>query len=209
MKENLYELFKETVSIPYSNTGTSVSYAIRKERETLYLFFEHSSGEEDWIKNLDFPVKAYKIDDGKTFYAHRGFLRAWKELEDVLSPHIQAPVSKRIVISGFSHGAALALLCHEYVWFHRPDLRERLEGYGFGCPRVVWGRRSKELHKRFARFTVIKNIEDIVTHLPPAFLGYTHVGNMLLIGEKSKYSAVSAHYEQNYLAELEELQTKG
>lgn len=209
MKENLYELFKETVSIPYITTGTSVSYAVKKKRETLYLFFEHSDGKEDWKKNLNFPIKAYETKEGKTLYAHRGFLRAWKEIEGVLSPFVRNTANKRIVISGFSHGAALALLCHESVWFHRPDARETLEGYGFGCPRVIWGRKTKETEARFVRFTVVKNVEDIVTHLPPAFLGYTHVGNMLSIGEKGKYSAVSAHYEQNYLTELKALQTKG
>ncbi len=202
MNENLYELFYKTVTIPYFTIGNSVNYAIRKDKEKLYIFFEDSKGKEDWIKNLDFPIKAYKNSDDKTFYAHRGFLQAWEELEPVLSKHILDKANKKITISGYSHGAGIAVLCHEYAYYNRPDIREEINGYGFGCPRVIWGVESKELSKRFNRFTVVKNIDDIVTKLPPAILGYNHVGKMLLIGERGKYTNLSAHYKENYLLEL-------
>ena len=94
------------------------------------------------------------------------------------------------------------MLCHEYVWFRRPDLRETLEGYGFGCPRVFWGLRTWELMRRWERFRVIRNVDDIVTHLPPVWLGYSHVGSLLEIGERGKYTAIDAHRPQNILAEL-------
>jgi hypothetical protein len=55
---------------------------------------------------------------------------------------------------------------------------------------------------RWERFTVIRNIDDIVTHLPPRALGYTHVGHVLEIGEKGTYSRVDAHRPENILAEL-------
>ena len=202
MSENLYELFKTTVTIPYFTIGKSINYAIRKERGVLYIFFENSKGADDWAKNLDFPIKAYKNSDNKTFYAHRGFLNAWLELEKILAPKILDNSNKNIIISGYSHGAALAVLCHEYVWYHRKDLRDTIEGYGFGCPRVIWGCETKCLKERFNNFTVVKNIDDIVTKLPPAILGYNHVGKMLLIGKKGKYNDISAHYKENYLLEL-------
>lgn len=200
--ENLYELFKKTISVPYFTINKSVNYAIRKENEKLYIFFEDSKGKEDWIKNLDFPIKAYKNSDNKTFYAHRGFLGAFEELEKVIAPHINDKNYKSIIISGYSHGAGIAVLCHEYAWYNRPDIRKNIYGYGYGAPRVVWGIERKDLKERFSNFTVIKNIDDIVTKLPPAFLGYNHVGKMLLIGERGKYNNLSAHYKENYLKEL-------
>lgn len=200
--ENLYELFNTTTSIPYFTTGKSVNYAVKKEKDSLYIFLEDSKGKEDWIKNLDFPIKAYKNSDNKTFYAHRGFLNAWTELKVAISPYISDKTYKKITISGYSHGAGIAVLCHEYAYYNRPDIRENVYGFGYGCPRVVWGLESKDLKKRFSNFTVIKNIDDIVTKLPPAILGYNHVGKMLLIGERGKYNNLSAHYKENYLKEL-------
>jgi hypothetical protein len=54
------------------------------------------------------------------------------------------------VVVGYSHGGALAAFCHECVWFHRPDLREKgLLGYGFEAPRIYAGFKvKKELAQR-------------------------------------------------------------
>ena len=199
---NLYELFLKTISIPYLRVGDSSNYATRKDKNTLYIYFEDSKGAEDWKNNLNFPIKAYRNEGNTTVYAHRGFLKVWKQIEPILAPKIFDENVKNIVISGYSHGAALAVLCHEYVYYNRPDVKENLKGFGFGSPRVIWGILSKEIKKRWENFTVIRNIDDIVTHLPPKALGYTHVGTMLEIGEKGKYAPVEAHISKNILTEL-------
>ncbi|MBQ2293894.1 MAG: hypothetical protein II258_00815 [Spirochaetales bacterium] len=49
---------------------------------------------------------------------------------------------------------------------------------------------------------MVRNIEDVVTHLPPAALGYRHVGKMLEIGAKGRYSDVDAHKAKNIEKEL-------
>ena len=103
---------------------------------------------------------------------------------------------------GYSHGAALAALCHEYVWFNRPDLRDSLEGYGFGCPRVFWGVKRQVSRARWEKFLVVRNIDDVVTHLPPAALGFSHVGELLEIGQRGKYGMIAAHRPENILTEL-------
>ncbi|MBQ8375370.1 MAG: lipase family protein [Clostridia bacterium] len=203
----LYALFFQCLHIPYSNAGVSASYATRRESDTLYLYFQGSEGKNDWKNNLDFPVKAYKRMSKTVWFAHRGFLKVWKELEPILAPVIADTSVKKIVVCGYSHGAAIAALCHEYIWYNRPDLRENIEGYGFGSPRVFWGVCTKELKSRFQRFTVIRNINDLVTHLPPAFLGYRHVGKLLEIGKKGNYSALEAHYAENILKELKLYET--
>jgi hypothetical protein len=77
-----------------------------------------------------------------------------------------------------------------------------LEGYGFGAPRVIWGAVSEKIKSRWANFTVIRNIDDAVTHLPPAFFGYFHVGKMIEIGKKGKYGKIEAHLPQNIEKEL-------
>ncbi|MBQ8208868.1 MAG: lipase family protein [Clostridia bacterium] len=168
----------------------------------MYIFFEHSDGTDDWKNNLDFPAKAYKRMGKTIWFAHRGFIKVWKELEPIIENAIADHNIKKIIITGYSHGAAIALLCHEYIWFNRPDLRDSTEGYGFGCPRVFWGPKTDALKRRFEKFTVIRNIDDIVTHLPPFIFGYSHVGKMLEIGKKGKYTPVEAHYAKNIQKEL-------
>lgn len=198
----LSQLFLCCLHVPYSTAGVSANYAAKREDETLYLFFEGSDGKTDWKNNLDFPAKAYRRMDKTIWFAHRGFLKVWKELEPVLAAEIADPHFRKIVIAGYSHGGALAMLCHEYVWYHRPDLRGNIYGYGFGAPRVFWGLRTPVVNARWAGFVTIRNLNDIVTHLPPAFLGYSHVGKLLKIGKCGKYSPTQAHYPDNILAEL-------
>lgn len=204
----LCELFRECLDAVYVNTSGAASYAVRRRGDVLYIFFEASNGAADWKRNLDFPMKAYKRMGITAWFAHRGFLEAWHELEPILADKIADKSVRKITLTGYSHGAAIALLCHEYVWFTRPDLRTSLEGYGFGCPRVIWGAPSAEVRRRWESFTVVRNIDDAVTHLPPAVLGYIHVGNMLEVGVRGKYSNIDAHRPENIAAELEAYEKK-
>ncbi len=199
---DLQALFETCLHIRYRQTGVSANYALLRDGRTMYVFFEDSDGKTDWKNNLDFPAKAYRRLGDKTWFAHRGFLRVWKELEPVLKKDLLDPYFKKIVIAGYSHGAAIAVLCHEYVWFHRPELRSALESYGFGCPRALWGIYGKKFKTRWERFTVVRNLNDLVTHLPPWILGYRHVGTLLKIGTKGKYSPIEAHRADNIEREL-------
>ena len=122
------------------------------------------------------------------------------------------PTVKSVTIVGYSHGGAIATLCHEYVWFNRPDLRDKLEGYGFGAPRVFWGlSMSKELKERWANFHVVRNINDIVTHMPPSIFGFRHVNDVIEVGKKGelvnknyKFDCVNAHMSSNYIYSMKE-----
>lgn len=197
----LSELFERCLNIPYFQTGKSANYAFERKDEEMYIYFEKSDGENDWRINLDFPSKPYKRMGKTVWFAHRGFLDVWKVIEPKLTEDILNPKIKNFTVTGYSHGAAVALLCHEYIWYNRPELRHALKGYGFGCPRVIHGS-TKNCGRRWENFTVIRNKEDIVTHLPPAALGYVHVGKMLEIGKKGRYTPIDAHRSENILKEL-------
>lgn len=198
----LYTLFERCLSARYRQVENAANFAFERKGDTLYIFFQQSHGSEDWENNLDFPIKPYsRMGDG-CWYAHRGFLRVWKAVEPYMAPAIADRSIKQAVVVGYSHGAALAVFCHEYFWYHRPNLRHQLQGVGFGCPRVVWGVLPKGVQTRWANFTVLRNIDDVVTHLPPAALGYRHVGNLLEIGAKGRYSDWDAHKAKNIEKEL-------
>ena len=75
-------------------------------------------------------------------------------------------------------------------------------GFGFGSPRVLWGIPFKFITKRWEGFVVIRNIDDLVTHVPPAILGYYHPRGVYKIGKKGKYSKIDAHRDYNISEEL-------
>lgn len=197
-------------NIKYEEAGLHVNYAFREEGRRLFIYFQGSEdikadgGWIDWLRNfLFFPItkKPYK-GMKETYRVHRGFLMAWKEIEDIIiskitEKELRNVLNKRlgklelrnifkyddITIIGYSHGGALAMLATEAVWFHRPDLRDgKMRGYGFEAPRVFsgfWVRKS--LRERWKDFTVIRTNNDLVTHMPPVLLGFRHVGKMLKI----------------------------
>lgn len=218
-KKRLLELFNRCLNAKYVHTENSGDYAIEREGNTVYLLFQCSKGKEDWKNNFDFPSVPYK-DMGIPWKCHRGFLRVWKSIEPYIADTVMDMSVKHFVIVGYSHGGAIATLCHEYVWFNRPDLRPdsshymSIEGYGFGCPRVFFGRMKKELKERWLSFFPIRNINDIVAHVPPVLFGFRHVSSITKIGEKGKlnrhkkFDCVSAHYPDNYRMSLGENEDK-
>ena len=202
----LLELFVRTLDGKYIQLKeNAASYRTERRGSTLFLFFEKSNGAVDWRNNFDFPAKPYR-EMTDTWYVHRGFLRVFKSIEPHIAPQILNPNVKKIVISGYSHGAALALLCHEYCVYNRQDIKENIRGYGFGCPRVLWGSLNERLKARFQNFRVIRNGCDLVTHLPPVLFGFRHVGTKICIGKGAGYGPIDAHRPGNYLYELKQYQ---
>lgn len=186
------ELFRKCAwEVKYQQAGDSVNYAFEEDGDELRIYFQGSNSITDWVRNFLFPAKPYK-DMGIPYRVHRGFLAAWKEVEDIIIEKILEPDDEghgsydygykwqRITVIGYSHGAALAGLCHECVWFHRADLRDGgLSGFGFEAPRFFAGFCvPKKLRERWSAFEVVRTNEDIVTHCPPAIFGFCHVGTL-------------------------------
>lgn len=200
----MLNLFKRCLEAEYIHTEAGTDYAVQVEDDTIYLLFEWSDDKEDWRSNFNFPCKAYK-NGGKRWFAHRGFLAAWKDVRDAIEMQVSEilavyPHIRKICCVGYSHGAALALLCTEdmvYMYENALDV----QGYGFGCPRVVWGILPRSVKKRLKHFTPVRNIPDLVTHAPPALFGYRHIG-LVKIGAKGRYSPIKAHYASAYTTEL-------
>ena len=199
---NLHWLFDKLLNANYVHVENSGDYATERFGSTLYIFLESSDGCEDWKNNFDFPIKFNRQDGDIPFRCHRGFLRVWESIKSHLKDAIMDTEVDKIIVAGFSHGAALSVLCYEYVWYLREDIRDKIEGYAFGCPRVLWGVNAKKIAHRWDNFTVIRNIDDLISHLPPFLFGYFHVGRLLEIGEEGKYSKIDAHRPENYLTEL-------
>lgn len=197
MTDTLWDLFTLCRAVPYSQAGRSANFALRRQGERLYIFFEDSDGRKDWRRNLEFSAVPYG-----EFYAHRGFVSVWEELRPIVAQPASDPHIHSVTVAGYSHGAALAVLCHEFLWRVRPDLRGSFFGCGFGCPRVFRGKKPASAQEIWQNFTVVRNLDDLVTHLPPKAWGYYHVGKLTEIGARGRYSPIDAHRAENYLAEL-------
>lgn len=215
----LSELFKNCAyNVEYKTIGNDVNYAFVEEGDALYIYFQGSSSVTDWVRNFMFRSKPYK-DMRVPYKVHRGFLAAWKEVEDLVIDKVReerygAFKYNRITVVGYSHGGALATFCHECVWFHRPDLREKgLEGYGFEAPRIYSGWKVKDsLRERWANFTIVRTNNDIVTHCPPFLFAYRHVAKVLrvkgdvgLCPNKKVPNCVKSHYPEVVLDALSKI----
>lgn len=200
---NLLNAFKECLShkedfIHVENDG---DFFMEREGKTLKIFFEWSDDKEDWRNNFKFlaiPCKPYK-DMSDIWFCHRGFFNVFKAILPYIVAAILDPEIERIEIVGYSHGAALAMLCYEYAKFNRPEIE--VEGVGFGCPRVFWGIVPKALKERVKDFKAVRNGNDIVTHVPPVIFGYRHITELVKIGQTNP---IKDHYSKKYLFNLTE-----
>lgn len=184
--QNLLKYGRRCLSAKYTTVENNADYAIERDGNTVYLLFEWSDGKTDWKNNFDFPATPYK-DMGIKWKCHRGFLKVWKSVEPYIKSIVFDPTVDKFIVVGYSHGAPIAALAHEYIWFNRPDLRDaNLEGYGFGSPRCFFGFIPKELKQRWKNFYIIRNANDIVTHVPLVIMGFRHVGKLIKIGQRTE-----------------------
>jgi hypothetical protein len=191
-KKELRKLFSITNSGPWNTAGNDTQYKVAVECKRIILAFAPSSSKQDWIDNFAFPVRPYR-DMPYGWLAHGGFVRAWKAARDAIVADVMSILGdNQLVITGYSHGGALATLAHENFVFHGLIPMTVI----FGSPRVLW-MPPKALRHRFRDVTVIRNRGDIVTHLPPWLFGYQHVGEIVKIG-KPRMIGVRPHYPVEY-----------
>lgn len=163
--------FREVTRGPWITAGKDVQFKLIGK--TLYI--ECSDGKSDWRYNLAFGKKVYDAGDVK-FRAHRGFRALWLSIKDEIEK-----LDFEIVVC-YSQGSGIGVFIHEN-FYHRKGYEPTT--YAFGAPRVVW-MPSKEVRTRFTQFYRIKNKEDIVTRVPPAILGYKHVGQEIVLKQRAK-----------------------
>lgn len=208
----LYELFdKCDRTIKYEESAQNeVNYQFEEDNDTLFIFFEPSNSKLDWKHNFQFTKRPYK-DMKIPYRVHRGFLKCWKEIEDIIIEKILTKTDSgdykfnKIYTIGYSHGAAIAMLCHECCWFHRNDIKADIKTIGFDGPRVFGGYHIKKcLRPRWKNFILIRNNTDIVTHVPPVLFGYRHVGTLYQIGCGKKYGPVKSHDQHRIKESIQE-----
>lgn len=209
MDLSLLQIYEKCLHAKYIDIGGG-DYSIERDRERLWIFLQWSDEKEDWIKNFDFPHKAYK-NGNDVWFCHRGFLNSWKLVRDEIEKRVEEELGKtgegvlpikEIICVGYSHGAALTVLCKEDMEYLFGN-RVQISGYAYACPRVIWGRIPKNVSERIQDIVVINNFGDIVPHLPPLIFGFRNVGQIKIIGDKStKRGPIKSHLEDAYKSVL-------
>jgi len=175
----LVELYNRACDSGANTAGKNTQYTISSDEQNVYLSIQGSCDDDDWRFNFSFWVKPYRHMK-HLWLSHAGFTKAWKLAADQISEQVRSLLgNRRLVIMGFSHGAAVAVLAHEYFTYEGFNP----ETHAFGCPRVLW-MPSRFIRKRFESLTLYQARGDIVTHIPFAVMGYAHVGKVLKFGPK-------------------------
>ena len=115
---------------------------------------------------------------------HRGFKAALDDVwDDLFDDYNKNSEGKQLVVTGHSLGAALATL-----YSHRIGDPNSV-CYTFGSPRVGTPKQTKKMVFTAYRF---RNNNDIVTKVPPEFLGFSHKS------DKTTYFDIDGNVKEGY-----------
>jgi triacylglycerol lipase len=178
--------FREVIQhkdITFFDFGGTQAYVLNTNKEYLIVFRGTEPTQMADIKSdLKFKkVKSLDVDGKSEGRVHRGFKAALDMVWGDIQHHMMLKKAhkKKIVVTGHSLGAALATLVAGRL--NDPDV----ELYTYGSPRVgtaKWCKNQKFKHYRF------RNNNDIVTRMPPNWIGFKHHGDMMYFDYKEMYA---------------------
>ena len=117
---------------------------------------------------------------------HRGFKREvddlWPRMEKALIEN-----TRTLWFCGHSLGGAMATICAGRCFLSHIDSTPR-QLYTYGSPRV--GNKRYVNHVKLEHFRWVNN-NDIVTRVPPVFMGYRHTGRQMYLSSTGKLAKLS------------------
>ena len=181
---------------------TDTECFVRVRDNGVAIAFRGTDSPRNWFYDFCFSKRTVPYDNTATdIRVHAGFLATYRSVREKI--HALIPEGAcRVIVTGHSLGAALAVLCAVDIQYNFPH--KDVEVYAFGCPRVGNKAFAKSYNKRVFKTLRIVNGNDIVTKLPPALFGYRHVGIGIHTGALRLPLAVSfsAHAPGNYYRAL-------
>lgn len=149
--------------------------------EILVVVFRGTEDTLDWWTNLNASFVALQ---GGT-RVHTGFFQAYWPIRDTIFEFVIAALRKKrrpVYITGHSLGGALALMATAELSNHdEAEVRDCIAAcYTFGCPRA--GDSSFDLYVKAPLYRITNGV-DLVPAVPPAILGYRHVGDTRYFGK--------------------------
>lgn len=151
--------------------------------ELVIVAFRGTESTKDWL--TDVKVKRLEAEhDGIRFGIHSGFYRAYQsicqQLTEVDKRIILDLNGRKVVFTGHSLGAALAMVCAA----GNPNIK--CEVITFGGPRIGDGRFKRFYNDYvFANTTRVINGLDVICLSPPWLMGYRHAGKHVVFIDAS------------------------
>jgi triacylglycerol lipase len=126
------------------------------------------------LQDLGADMRAFPVVAETVSRVHKGFKKEVDDLWPMISEDIDrtANLKKDLWFCGHSLGAAMATIMASRCMFTE-SLGNPVELYTFGSPRVGWKGYCNSLGVVHHRW---KNNNDIVTSVPPRFMGFKHHG---------------------------------
>lgn len=165
-----------TKTVFYDNDG-SQAYSFSNNSDIVIAFRGTEPNEWNDVKaDLD-ATKALAETIG---HVHRGFKKEvddiWPQLEEMLVSN-KKNLAKNLWFTGHSLGGAMASICAGRCLLSHIDTSP-IQIHTFGSPRV--GTKRYINHAKVDYYRWVNN-NDIVTHTPPAWLGYRHSGQEMYL----------------------------
>jgi triacylglycerol lipase len=167
----------------YFDRGSTEAYLVGNATQLILIFRgTEPKSVQDWITNAQ--VAKVRAIGGRV---HSGFWQScqeiWSEVEsEVQRMRSQFATPPPLFLTGHSLGGALAILAGAQLQL----CGHAVDGiYTFGCPRIGDRQFAMQYNRRLYNATYrLVNHRDIVTQLPPAEMGYTHVGQLIYFDQK-------------------------
>lgn len=182
-KDAILPISNKSWEIKFFDFGGTQAYALNGKDNFILTFRGTQPTQWEDIKaDLDIKkVYSSTIDGRVEGKVHRGFKYALNDVWNDVIEHMEKCEAnkKQIFITGHSLGAALATLVAGRL--NNPNVVL----YTYGSPRVgskKWNSMQKFTHYRF------RNNNDLVTRIPPAFMGFRHNGKFMYFDTNSEVS---------------------
>jgi hypothetical protein len=141
----------------------------------IYIVFRGSSSTLNWIDDFEFIKTSYLTYPECNCSVHTGFYKAVLNLKNdtILSINKLTTIYKNynnIIVTGHSLGAAIAQLIS--MELNCINIDNKL--YNFGQPRIGDKQYSEFVNRNIQDMFRFTHNKDIVPHVPPIEMGYTH-----------------------------------
>lgn len=148
--------------------------------DIIVIIFRGTEDDLDWTTNMN--TRFVALQGGTR--VHTGFFQAYWPIRDTMFEFVTHAIkvkARPVYIAGHSLGGALALMATAELANHDDALvRDSIAAcYTFGCPRA--GDSSFDQYVKAPLYRITNGV-DLVPALPPAILGYRHVGDTRYFG---------------------------